>query len=118
MSANETDPKSNGRNGKGRFVKGNAGGPGNPYNKALKTFRTAWFKQCREEHITEAYRWLYEAWSKDEKGFPPAVRLQAFREFMDRTVGKVKETVEIESSIDADEVRAGVLEFIRTGNRN
>jgi len=109
-------PSAKGRNGNGTFVKGHNGGPGNPQIKALSAFRMAWSKASKAKHVTEAYEWLYKAWSGED--FPPAVRMKAFELFMDRTVGKVKETVEIEGGIDADEVRAGVLAFLHRENRN
>lgn len=101
-------PSANGRNGNGTFAKGNNGGPGNPQLKALAGYRMAWAKAVKTKHVTEAYAWLHEAWSGDE--YPPAVRLQAFREFMDRTVGKVHETVEItgDQTLTIDLLREGI----------
>lgn len=111
-------PSTNGRNGKGQFAKGHPGGPGNPQAKALSAFRTKWLEVAKAEHVGEAYQWLYEAWHDDDNKFPPAVRLQALERFLDRTIGKPKESIEVSGDIDADEVRADVLAWIRDGGRN
>ena len=87
-----------------------------PFGGRMSCNCSAWSKASKTKHVTEAYLWLYKAWSGDE--FPPAVRMQAFREFMDRTIGKVKETVAIESDIDTDEVRASVVAFLREVHKN
>jgi len=115
-SGKKVPPSSNGRNGAGKFVKGNSGGPGNPQAKALAAFRTRWLDVAKVEHIDEAYEWLYRAWSGDE--FPPNVRVKAFELFLNRTIGKPKEIVELSGTIDADEMRERLIAHLRGGAPN
>jgi len=116
MNEKNGTPTTNGRNGAGQFVKGHPGGPGNPQAKALAAFRTRWLDVAKIEHIDEAYEWLYRAWSGDE--FPPNVRVKAFELFVDRTIGKPKESVELTGTIDADDVRERILAHLRGGSPN
>jgi len=89
MSANETteDPCLKGRNGKGRFVKGYAGGPGNPHSKAVNSFRAAILEATTREDMLEIWAVLIEN--------AKAGDLRAIREVFDRVIGKPKESVEI-----------------------
>jgi len=52
---NEKEPLANGTNGcrdaNGRFVKGNAGGPGNPHTKQVAALRTAMMKAVTRRDI-------------------------------------------------------------------
>ena len=44
-------PSENGRDGTGRFVKGNKLGKGNPYNDKIAQFRRAMFAQITDETV-------------------------------------------------------------------
>ncbi len=64
----------------GRFVKGNAGGPGNPHNAAIARLRKALHAAVTEEDIEQVISVLV---AKAKEGSLPAIR-----ELLDRTIGK------------------------------
>ena|SRR5688572_8527666 len=70
----------NGRDGNGRFTRGNAGGPGNPFAK-----RVAHLRSLLMEHVTDAdVRAIVSALvARAKKG-----DIAAAREVLDRTIGK------------------------------
>jgi hypothetical protein len=53
MNENDTQGagRGTGRDAKGRFVKGNRGGPGNPFGRLVGAFRTALLTTITEEDI-------------------------------------------------------------------
>jgi len=85
---NPTQNRDNGRDGKGRFAKGNPGGPGNPYAKAVGQLRNALLQAVTTEDMATVVRKLIEL-AKDGN-------VQAIRELLDRTLGKAQEADLIE----------------------
>lgn len=79
-----TDPSTNGGNGRdpqsGRFVKGCAGGPGNPNIKHLAKLRDGFLAACTVADVRAICRKLV---AMAKKG-----NLLAVREVLDRTIGK------------------------------
>ncbi len=51
----------NGRDGKGRFVKGNPGGPGNPFASKVGKFRAAILEAASVEDVASIMRTLISA---------------------------------------------------------
>jgi hypothetical protein len=58
----KTEPSSNGdsRDGQGKFVKGNAGGPGNPFARQTAALRSAILRFMTPEKIEELVKVIYE----------------------------------------------------------
>lgn len=75
----------NGRDEKGRYVNGHAGGPGNPYARKVAAFRNALWNAAEPERDNLA-RVLVNA---ALEGKP-----WAMRELWDRLMGKAKQTVD------------------------
>ena len=76
-------PSPNGDNGRapgGRFAKGNAGGPGNPYAKRIGELRAALLKALSDAEWQAVIDRLIKA-AKDGESW-------AIRELLDRTLGK------------------------------
>lgn len=91
MIAPINDPSSNGNNGqdaKGRFLPGNKLGRGNPFNKKCGEFKTAFFAAIQTEDVTQVAKRLIRMAKKGD--------LDAIKEVLNRTLGKVGEAVEIE----------------------
>jgi len=84
------DPSTNGGNGsrdaRGRFVKGNAGGPGNPNAQHVAKLRDGFRSACSVADVRAICRKLV---SMAKKG-----NLMAVREVLDRTIGKSPAAVE------------------------
>jgi hypothetical protein len=75
-----TAPSPNGRDGRGRFAKGNKGGPGNPYAGRVAELRAALFEAVTPEDIRAIIAVLVtQAKSGD---------LHAAREVLDRCLGR------------------------------
>lgn len=87
-----------GRDESGRFVRGNAGGPGNPHAGAVAKLRAIMLDEVSEQDMRRAVRALI---SVAHTGDVPALR-----ELFDRLLGKAKQTVEHEG-----EVKTGGLDF-------
>ena len=75
---------SNGRDGKGRFTVGNAGGPGNPYATQVAERRRQLLEAVTEDDWREIVRRLIE----DAKAGDKAARAELF----DRVLGKAHQT--------------------------
>ncbi len=78
---------SNDRDSLGRFAKGNAGGPGNPFAAAVGRWRSALAKSVTAEDVRAVLSVLVE---KAKAGQPWAVK-----EFLDRTLGKADQRLEV-----------------------
>ena len=72
----------NGRDGGGRFVKGNAGGPGNPHAASVARLRARIVEAVTDGDLADVVRALVQA---AKAGEPWAVR-----ELLDRLIGKPK----------------------------
>jgi hypothetical protein len=70
---------SNGRDGRGRFVVGNPGGPGNPYAKRVNELRSALFRAVDAESMEKAAAAVLEKACDGD--------IAAFRELCNRTLG-------------------------------
>lgn len=69
-----------GRDGSGRFTKGNAGGPGNPFARRAAEIRSALYDAVTVEDVAAVVRALVEA-AKGGQGW-------AVRELLDRLLGR------------------------------
>src|SRR5689334_10197691 len=72
QSTTAETPPTGGRDGKGRFTKGNPGGPGNPFARRVAALRTALLEVVTEDDIQEAAKRLIE---KARQGDLAAIRL-------------------------------------------
>ncbi len=77
---------SNGRDGRGRFAQGNAGGPGNPHAGKVAQWRTVLVDTVSREDIEAVIRALVEAAKAGERW--------AVCELLDRCLGKPTQAVE------------------------
>ena len=77
-------PSPNGRNARGRFAKGNLGGPGNPYAKRVADLRAALLESVTEQDIRAVARALVK---RAKEGEVPAVR-----ELLDRLLGRTADS--------------------------
>ena len=73
-------PSTNGRNGGGRFTKGNPGGPGNPHAKQAARFRTMICEAVSDEDLVEIVGMLVKRAKDGDVG--------AAKELLNRLVGK------------------------------
>ena len=80
MTTTTRPPSPNGRDGRGRFAPGNAGGPGNPAGGQAERLRHALLDAVTEADIAEIAATLI-AQSK-------AGDVQAVRELLNRTLGR------------------------------
>jgi hypothetical protein len=78
-------PSPNGRTARGRFAKGNPGGPGNPYAKRVADLRAALLESVTEADIRAVAKALVK---RAKAGEVPAIR-----ELLDRLVGKREDAV-------------------------
>jgi len=84
MSSNTKPQQTDGRDNTGRFTKGNAGGPGNPYAAKSAQLRTALMDAVTDEDIKAVAQTLIQE--------ARAGNVQAGRELLDRTLGKAHQT--------------------------
>ena len=84
-------PSSNGRTTKGRFAKGNHGGPGNPHAKQVALLRSALLAAVTVEDI--------EAIARALVAHARAGEIPAARELLNRVLGKAPDESEREEPI-------------------
>jgi hypothetical protein len=101
MSKPPSPNGSNGRDSRGRFSKGNAGGPGNPYAAQAGRWRAKLAASITDQDIAAVVRALIKAAKAGEAW--------AVREFFDRTLGRPVEADLIER-LEALEAAAGERE--------
>ena len=75
-------PSPNGRSARGRFARGNPGGPGNPHAKRTSLLRAALLEAVTEDDIRAVAHGLV---AKARSGDTAATR-----ELLDRVIGKVR----------------------------
>lgn len=99
QAEHDSMPLSNGDNGlpeardaKGRFLRGNPGGPGNPNARNVATWRRALADSVSPEDVGQVAQKLLEA---AKAGEPWAVR-----EFFDRCLGKPHVQVDLSANLD------------------
>ena len=97
----------NGRGPKGRFAKGNPGGPGNPYAKRTADIRAAFTEAVTVDDLQAIVKALVR---KAKKG-----DVIAAREVFDRLVGKA--TVMIEPTQDGTSQQSGVVIYLPDNGR-
>lgn len=85
-----TDPSTNGRTPRGRFARGNPGGPGNPYARRVAWLRAALIDAVTNEDMRDVARVLVARAKDGDVG--------AIRELLDRTVGKPQPLMDTEAS--------------------
>ena len=79
---------SNGRDARGRFVGGNAGGPGNPHAKKVAKLRSAMLSAVTQKDFREVVKALIQR--------AKAGDVAAIRELLDRCIGKPTLPLDIE----------------------
>ncbi|MEX0655535.1 MAG: hypothetical protein WD151_15545 [Phycisphaeraceae bacterium] len=79
----------NGRDARGRFVKGNAGGPGNPHIQKVAKLKAVMLEAVTQKDLRAIVKVLIE---KARAG-----DVTAAREVMDRCFGKPSQSVELEA---------------------
>ena len=79
---------SNGRDARGRFVGGNAGGPGNPHAKKVAKLRSAMLSAVTQKDFREVVKALIQR--------AKAGDVAAIRELLDRCIGKPTQPLDIE----------------------
>ncbi len=86
----QESPSPNGRNGqrdaRGRFAKGNKGGPGNPYARQVANVRSLILEMVSEEDLRSVIKSLITS--------AQAGNIQAARELLNRLVGRPPEGAE------------------------
>lgn len=82
-SSPSPDGSNSGRDGGGRFTKGNPGGVGNPFAKQVGRLRSAMLKAVTEEDMRAIVAKLVESAKKGN--------VQAAKEIMNRCLGKPQE---------------------------
>jgi len=88
------------RDNRGRFAKGNPGGPGNPNARHAAALRSTIREAVTPEDMAEVMRVLLDKAKAGE--------LAAIRELFDRTIGKPTES-ELSERLDQLEARAAAL---------
>ena len=89
--ANEISPSTNGSNGRdsrGRFARGNAGGPGNPNGRKVAELRSALLNAVSRRDVAEIVRKIKQQAKKGD--------ISAARELLDRVLGKASQGVQLE----------------------
>lgn len=120
-------PRKNGKNGKsssnedngkprshlpnGRFAPGNKCGGGNPHANMVARFRTRWLKIAKEEDVEKAYNFLVQTFTNPKT--PPAVAVQAVEKFLDRTVGKPDQKLDVGVTNVDEALRHAVAALMR-----
>lgn len=100
-------PSPNGRNGNGKFAKGNAGGPGNPYARRVARLRGLMLDAVSDEDLKA----IVSAMVEKAKGGD----LNAAREVLSRIIGKPADAPDPDR-LDVDAMGID-LDTIVTGNR-
>jgi hypothetical protein len=93
-AGNDTNGTANGRDQRGRFVKGNPGGPGDPFNRKVAALRAALLAAVTEQDVQDVLAAMRE---KAKKGSEAAAKL-----YLAYTVGRPADTVNPDD-MDADE---------------
>ena len=91
MESSQSTPSTNGSNGRdsqGRFLPGNAGGPGNPHAAAVGKWRSALARAVTPEDLEEAIRAMVDLAKAGESW--------AVRELLNRCLGRPAQTVALE----------------------
>lgn len=78
----------------GHFAKGNAGGPGNPFSKAVKRLRVAIHKHATDKRIRNVIHSLYRSALLNND-------TAAAKEYLDRCLGKAPQHISVESAAQA-----------------
>lgn len=89
------------RDGKGRFVKGSGGGPGNPYARRVARLRRELYRAVTPEDLRTVVRALVE---KARSG-----DVAAIKELLDRTIGKARP---IEDADEAGDQRRVIIKVV------
>ena len=97
----------NGRGPKGRFAKGNPGGPGNPYAKRTADIRAAFTEAVTVDDLQAIVKALVR---KAKKG-----DVLAIRELFDRLIGKA--AIMVEPSEQAPGQQGGVVIYLPDNGR-
>ncbi len=90
-----------GRDAAGRFVRGNAGGPGNPHGGTVARLRSVLLDEVTDDDLRAVVRALVEA--------AKAGNIPAAREVLDRTLGRVAVPT---ADVDADALAPRVVRYI------
>jgi hypothetical protein len=94
---------SNGRDDRGRFAKGNAGGPGNPYAHRVATLRNTIVNSVSEEDLAGIIRGLVDSAKKGD--------VQAAKVVLAYTVGAPRSHDDIQGELDQERQETMRKEF-------
>jgi len=116
VSENGKENGTNGKDARGLYLPGNKFGKGNPHNGTVQRFRAKWLECVKEEDVAEAYRTIMAVMldrdpeTGESIGTPVHVRLAAAQMFLDRTIGKPKDQIELKGDVaeSVEKVRAGI----------
>ncbi|MFO0846482.1 MAG: hypothetical protein U0797_29625 [Gemmataceae bacterium] len=110
MSAHEeaTNPAPEGREANGRFAKGNAGGPGNPFARKVAQLRSLALETVTEDDLAAILKKMVE---RAKQGDVPAAKL-----VLQYTLGKPVEQPHPDH-IDRDEMQAWLTNSLQPGDR-
>ncbi len=87
----------NGRDGRGRFAKGNCGGPGNPHARHVGQLRSALLAAVTREDIEAVVRKLIE--------LAKSGNIQAATEILDRCLGRAVQPIGTAGEVETTPVR-------------
>ncbi|MFO0846448.1 MAG: hypothetical protein U0797_29445 [Gemmataceae bacterium] len=110
MSAHEETPKTNpeGRDSNGRFAKGNAGGPGNPFARRVAQMRSLALEKVTDDDLAAILKKMVEL---AKEGDIPAAKL-----VLQYTLGKPVSQPHPDR-IDRDEMQAWLANCLQPGDR-
>lgn len=80
-----------GRDARGRFTKGNAGGPGNPHARKAQQLRSAMLAATTQRDVAAIVKALIERAKRGD--------VTAAREVLDRCLGKPQQSIELEAEV-------------------
>jgi hypothetical protein len=81
----ESNGSNNGKDTRGRWAKGNPGGPGNPNIADMGKHRQKFFDALRDDDVEKALQTIRDVMNTGRDG----EKLAAARELLDRVLGKV-----------------------------
>ena len=85
--APSTNGEQTGRDPRGRFGKGNAGGPGNPFAAEVGKYRSRLFKSIKNKDVDLAVRTIRDVMAKGKD----SDRLAAAKLLLERAIGPIIE---------------------------
>ena len=97
-------PSTNGKKGRGsdgKWLKGNGGGPGNPFAGSMAKHRSILIQTATPEDIESAIGVFRDIWTDETQ--PASARIQAAEKYLTFICGKPKETMELTGEFSVTE---------------